>query len=85
MSITTERNADGSPRVLYLSRRDVGAVWGAQSDLYVKALRAALTAHADGRTVQPLKPYLRANGTDGHIADRIAADPVLATFLDATR
>ena len=75
MSITTERNADGSPRVLYLSRRDVGAVGGAQSDLYVRALRTALTAHADGRTVQPLKPYLRANATDGHIADRIIAMP----------
>jgi 2,3-diaminopropionate biosynthesis protein SbnB len=75
MSITTERNADGSPRVLYLSRRDVGAVGGAQSDLYVRALRAALTAHAEGRTVQPLKPYLRADAANGHIADRIIAMP----------
>jgi 2,3-diaminopropionate biosynthesis protein SbnB len=74
-SITTERNADGSPRVLYLSRRDVGAVGGAQSDLYVRAVRAALTAHAEGRTVQPLKPYLRADATGGHIADRIIAMP----------
>jgi 2,3-diaminopropionate biosynthesis protein SbnB len=75
MSIAIQRNADGSPRVLYLSRRDIGAVGGAQSDVYVSALRRALTAHADGKTVQPLKPYLRANATDGHIADRIIAMP----------
>ncbi len=75
MSIALQRNADGSPRVLYLSRRDIGAVGGAQSDVYVSALRWALTAHADGKTVQPLKPYLRANATDGHIADRIIAMP----------
>jgi ornithine cyclodeaminase len=75
MSITTERNADGSPRVLYLSRRDVAAVGGAASELYVEALRTALVAHADGRTVQPLKPYLRADATNGHIADRIIAMP----------
>jgi N-[(2S)-2-amino-2-carboxyethyl]-L-glutamate dehydrogenase len=75
VSITTERNSEGDPRVLYLSRRDVEAVGGAQSDLYVQALRRALTAHAEGDTVQPLKPYLRANATDGHIADRIIAMP----------
>ena len=75
MSISIQRNSEGSPRVLYLSRRDVGAVGGGQSDLYVQALRSALTAHADGDTVQPLKPYLRVNGTDGHIADRIIAMP----------
>lgn len=75
MSIATERNADGSPRVLYLNRRDVRAVGGGRSDLYVEALRAAFTAHAEGRTVQPLKPYLRADPTNGHIADRIIAMP----------
>jgi len=75
VSITTERNSQGSPRVLYLSRRDVEAVGGAQSDLYMQALRRALTAHAEGDTVQPLKPYLRASGTNGHIADRIIAMP----------
>jgi 2,3-diaminopropionate biosynthesis protein SbnB len=75
VSITIERNTDGSPRMLYLSRRDVGAVGGAQSDLYVQALRSALMAHAAGTTVQPLKPYLRTNATDGHIADRIIAMP----------
>jgi 2,3-diaminopropionate biosynthesis protein SbnB len=75
VSITIERNADGDPRVLYLSRSDIGTVGGAQSDLYVQVLRHALTAHAAGKTVQPLKPYLRINATDGHIADRIIAMP----------
>jgi ornithine cyclodeaminase len=75
VSIATERNADGSPRVLYLSRRDVEAVGGAASELYVGALRRALQAHADGRTVQPLKPYLRTDASNGHIADRIIAMP----------
>ncbi|HEV7882913.1 MAG TPA: hypothetical protein VGO81_05045, partial [Solirubrobacteraceae bacterium] len=65
MSIATERNADGSPRVLYLSRRDVEAVGGASSGLYVGVLRMALEAHADGRTVQPLKPYLRTDASNG--------------------
>ena len=64
-----------SPRMLYLNRRDIAAVGGADPELYVTALRAALVAHAAGRTVQPLKPYLRANGKQGHIADRIIAMP----------
>jgi 2,3-diaminopropionate biosynthesis protein SbnB len=75
VSIAVERNADGSPRVLYLSRRDVAAVGGAASELYVRSLRDALTAHADGRTVQPLKPYLRTDAANGHVADRIIAMP----------
>jgi 2,3-diaminopropionate biosynthesis protein SbnB len=75
VSLSTERNADGSPRLLYLNRRDVRAVGGDHSDLYLQALRAAFTAHAEGRTVQPLKPYLRADATNGHIADRIIAMP----------
>jgi ornithine cyclodeaminase len=75
VSIATERNSEGGPRLLYLSRRDVAAVGGAQSDLYVQSLRRALTAHADGDTVQPLKPYLRTSGSQGHIADRIIAMP----------
>jgi cysteine synthase A len=74
-SIATERDADGNPRLLYLSRRDVEAVGGGRSDLYVEALRGALAAHADGRTVQPLKPYLRADADGGHIADRLIAMP----------
>jgi 2,3-diaminopropionate biosynthesis protein SbnB len=64
-----------SPRMLYLNRRDIAAVGGSDPELYVTALRTALVAHAQGRTVQPLKPYLRANGKQGHIADRIIAMP----------
>jgi 2,3-diaminopropionate biosynthesis protein SbnB len=75
VSIATELTPTGSPRVLYLSRRDVAAAGGDHSELYVRTLRTALVAHADGRVVQPLKPYLRAPGKDGHIADRIIAMP----------
>jgi ornithine cyclodeaminase/alanine dehydrogenase-like protein (mu-crystallin family) len=57
VSIATERNADGSPRVLYVSRSDVEAVGGAQSDLYVRALRGALAAHAElGEIVSGRRP-----------------------------
>ncbi len=35
----------------------------------------ALTLHAVGKYVQPLKPYLRWRGDDNHIADRIIAMP----------
>ena len=63
------------PEILYLSRGDVASVGGDRSDLYVRALDEALQQHALGRTVQPLKPYLRAQGKAGHIADRIIAMP----------
>jgi ornithine cyclodeaminase len=65
----------GKPRILYLNRSDVSSVGGDDSDLYVQALAEALVLHAEGRTVQPLKPYLRAHGKEGHIADRIIAMP----------
>ncbi|MEU6643163.1 2,3-diaminopropionate biosynthesis protein SbnB [Saccharomonospora sp. NPDC046836] len=64
---------DNDPRLLYLTRGDVAAVGGADAELYVGALHTALVAHAAGRTVQPLKPYLRVG--QGHIADRIIAMP----------
>ncbi|MBB3050477.1 ornithine cyclodeaminase [Prauserella isguenensis] len=67
--------ADDAVRMLYLSRSDVAAVGGDHSDLYVDALHEGLVAHAKGDTVQPLKPYLRTDGPDGHIADRIIAMP----------
>ncbi|GAA0530598.1 2,3-diaminopropionate biosynthesis protein SbnB [Saccharopolyspora subtropica] len=68
-------STEHSPKLLYLSRGDIAAVGGAHSELYVQALRDGLIAHAEGRTVQPLKPYLRAAGEGGHIADRIIAMP----------
>jgi len=75
VSIATELTAAGPPRILYLSRRDVAAVGGDHSELYLRTLRGALVAHADGHVVQPLKPYLRIPGGQGHIADRIIAMP----------
>ena len=61
--------------LLYLNRTDVAQAGGDHSDVYVAALSEALTAHAKQDFVQPLKPYLRAQGKEGHIADRIIAMP----------
>ena len=63
-----------SALLLYLSRADVAAAAGPGSDLFVAAAAGAFALHARGRTVQPLKPYLRWR-PDGHIADRIIAMP----------
>ena len=60
--------------ILYLNRRDVRAAMGSSIRGYVEALRAALALHAEGKTAQPLKPYLRWR-RKGHIADRIIAMP----------
>lgn len=75
MSIATELTPTGTPRLLYLSRGDIVAVGGDHSDLYLQTLRTALVAHSEGKVVQPLKPYLRVHGKEGHIADRIIAMP----------
>lgn len=61
--------------MLYLSREDIEKLGGMHSDLYVKAVSHALTLHAKGDYVQPLKPYLRIQEHNGHIADRIIAMP----------
>ncbi|WP_199615902.1 2,3-diaminopropionate biosynthesis protein SbnB [Paenibacillus alkalitolerans] len=61
--------------ILYLSKEDITELGGASSDLYVKAVNRALELHAKRDFVQPLKPYLRAHGANGHIADRIIAMP----------
>jgi len=60
--------------ILYLNRRDVRAAMGSSIRGYVEALRSALALHAEGKTAQPLKPYLRWRRR-GHIADRIIAMP----------
>lgn len=60
--------------ILYLNRRDVHAAMGDSIRGYVEALRGALALHAEGKTAQPLKPYLRWRRR-GHIADRIIAMP----------
>lgn len=61
--------------ILYLSKADIVKLGGASSDLYVTAVSRALELHAKRDFVQPLKPYLRVNEKDGHIADRIIAMP----------
>lgn len=64
----------GAGDILYLTRRDVQAAMGDSIRGYVEALRGALALHAEGKTAQPLKPYLRWRPR-GHIADRIIAMP----------
>jgi N-[(2S)-2-amino-2-carboxyethyl]-L-glutamate dehydrogenase len=61
--------------ILYLSKEDIIALGGNASDLYVTAVSRALELHAKRDFVQPLKPYLRVNEKEGHIADRIIAMP----------
>ncbi|WP_420872703.1 2,3-diaminopropionate biosynthesis protein SbnB [Paenibacillus ehimensis] len=63
------------PELLYLNREAIASLGGGSSKLYAEALEEALTLHARGDYVQPLKPYLRTSGKEGHIADRIIAMP----------
>lgn len=63
------------PKLLYLSKSDVIELGGNSSTLYVESVRNALSLHARGKVAQPLKPYLRWRGKEGHIADRIIAMP----------
>lgn len=81
MTSTQSEPAAGAPQaepgpgdILYLNRRDVRAAMGSSIRGYVEALRGALALHAEGRTAQPLKPYLKWR-EHGHIADRIIAMP----------
>lgn len=67
------------PSLLYLSRADLLRLGADASQPYVEAVARGLAAHARGRHVQPLKPYLRWPGAD-HIADRIIAMPA---YVDA--
>lgn len=78
MPITSEERTQESqsgPVILYMNRSDIVRVGGASSHLYMEALHDAFIQHAQGNTVQPLKPYLRVNEGKGHIADRIIAMP----------
>ncbi len=70
----SEHLAGPRQAVLYLSKSDIIQLSGGSSHLYVEAVTHALTLHARGQFVQPLKPYLRW-GNAGHIADRIIAMP----------
>lgn len=68
-----QRRLVENPTLLYLSRADLVRVGGNSPLVYMEAVRQALSLHAVGNTVQPLKPYLRWG--DGHIADRLIAMP----------
>ena len=68
-----EGGGDGRS-LLYLNRQDVVAAGGSNPTTFVEAVTGALTLHARGEIVQPLKPYLRWP-PQGHIADRIIAMP----------
>ncbi|MCY1079527.1 2,3-diaminopropionate biosynthesis protein SbnB [Archangium lansingense] len=61
--------------LLYLSKSDILHLGGDTSALYMDAIHQALSRHAAKEFVQPLKPYLRWRGAEGHIADRIIAMP----------
>lgn len=62
----------------FFSRSDIALVGGETPELYLEPVERAFIAQAQGRCIQPLKPYLRAPG--GHVADRIIAMP--AALLD---
>jgi 2,3-diaminopropionate biosynthesis protein SbnB len=64
-----------SPNLLYLSKENVIQAGGELSTIYVQAITEVLTKHAEGKFVQPLKPYIRTQVKTGHIADRIIAMP----------
>jgi len=63
------------PKILYLNKSDIVKLGGNSSQLYIESVSYALTLHARGEIVQPLKPYLRWHGKEYHIADRIIAMP----------
>jgi 2,3-diaminopropionate biosynthesis protein SbnB len=68
-------DTEQEPEILYLNKKCIEQVGGNHSDLYVQGITEALTLHAHGLFVQPLKPYLRVDAEKGHIADRIIAMP----------
>ncbi|MFA2567614.1 2,3-diaminopropionate biosynthesis protein SbnB [Bacillus wiedmannii] len=68
-------NKTVEPKILYLSRADVHKLEENSSDIYIKGVERALTLHSRKDFSQPLKPYLKTNKKDEHIADRIIAMP----------
>ncbi|UKS28457.1 2,3-diaminopropionate biosynthesis protein SbnB [Paenibacillus sp. HWE-109] len=70
-----DRTEKPVPELLYLNRETIAWLGGDSSWLYTEAMEEALSLHARGDYVQPLKPYLRSAGEKGHIADRIIAMP----------
>lgn len=67
-------NLLSAPTLLYLSKSDLIRLGADASQVYIDAVSRGLALHAQGETVQPLKPYLRWPSAP-HIADRIIAMP----------
>lgn len=63
------------PELIYLNKQDIINVGGYKSEIYVQAIKQALALHSEKNFSQPLKPYLKTNKKDEHIADRIIAMP----------
>ncbi|PES33300.1 2,3-diaminopropionate biosynthesis protein SbnB [Bacillus thuringiensis] len=66
---------EATPELIYLNKQDIIDLGGYKSDIYVKAIKQALTLHSEKNFSQPLKPYLKTNKESEHIADRIIAMP----------
>lgn len=60
--------------LLYLSQSDLVQLGAVSSQHYITAVTQGLIQHANGKVVQPIKPYLRWPEAN-HIADRIIAMP----------
>ncbi len=63
------------PGMLYLNQADILQVGGQSPQLYIEGVKKAFIRHVEGQYVQPLKPYLRREGEQVHVADRIIAMP----------
>ncbi|WP_410513164.1 2,3-diaminopropionate biosynthesis protein SbnB [Paenibacillus sp. BR2-3] len=72
---TKNEACEPGPAILFLNKESIAKFGGDHSDIYVQGITEALTLHAKGQFVQPLKPYLRVDPEKGHIADRIIAMP----------
>lgn len=70
-----DEGCEQRPAILFLNKESIAKLGGDHSDIYVQGITEALTLHAKGQFVQPLKPYLRVDSEKGHIADRIIAMP----------
>jgi N-[(2S)-2-amino-2-carboxyethyl]-L-glutamate dehydrogenase len=70
----THLHVGADARLRFLSRKDIIAIGGDSSQIYMDAVEEGFRIHARKDYAQPLKPYLR-NPNSSHIADRIIAMP----------
>lgn len=68
-------NTEKTHEILYLNKFDIQSICGNSSEIFVNAVENCLRLHTEKNYVQPLKPYLKWYGDEGHIADRIIAMP----------